>query len=990
MVTTEHTINDALAAALRHGRRAWRPSGIIRSENTGLLTSSAGLQPDILVLEPHVSPVVIETEVLPAVTVEPEARARLGESIKDTGRTILSSIAVRLPKRLREIQSPKLQMELSAATDLEMALFTGSSPSNAFRWPHNQWITGTVSDLSFLTQAATVPPEVVDVAADQLMAGIKAAAGLFAEIAISHEGATKKISEELRQENGEQTWRMAAAILANAFVFHESLVGGRGKLAEINSLEVLHSAGRLTKAIVLDEWRKILEINYWSIFDIARRILELTPSVASKEIVETMVRTASKLLEHHLMRSHDLTGAVFQRLIADRKFLAAYYTTPASAALLAGLAIRGDKTPAGLDWSDTESLKHTRIADFACGTGTLLSAAYQRVGQFHELAGGNAGTLHSYMMGGSLVGCDVLPAAAHLTAAMLSSVHPTLRYAESSIMTLAYGHLQDGGVALGSMDLLDAQRRFEILAITAKAAEGTGESLKDIWTSLPHGGFDAVIMNPPFTRDTGHEGGKIGVRNPMFAAFQADKRTQKTMANVLKALTRGTSAHGNAGEASIFLVLAHRKLKDGGTLAMVLPLSFMLGDAWEDSRALITSNYSDLVVVSNAGAGNTDVSFSADTGMAECLLVGKKEGSSKRATFVTLNQRPESTISGTAIAARITYMRANMKLRRLEDGPAGGSPVLLGSEMVGQAIDAPTSVGWKLARVRDFSLAQSAYQLAHGRLWLPGARVSQIRPVQISTVGKIGEIGPYHADINGRTSDGGIRGPFDKHPFQPNTAPTYPLLWEHDAEREYTLSFEGDCEAIPVVGEDFDEQELIDRKIETIWATASHCHFNVNFQFNSQATSMQFTRRLTLGGRAWLSIKLKTEEKEKAIVLWANTSLGLLLHWWTANRQQIGRGNIGKSVLVSLPVLDVDRLTAGQLTKAQSIFDTFSRHPMRPMHELETDSIRRELDEAVLGELLGLPKILFSKNGPLQLLRMKLAHEPSVEGHKQARLNAAI
>jgi hypothetical protein len=549
VVTTEHTINDALASVLRHGRQAWRGPGIIRSENTGLLKSSAGRQPDILVLEPHVSPVVIETEVLPAVTVEPEARARLGESIKSTGRTILSSIAVRLPKRLREIHGPQLQMELSAASDLEMAMFTGSSPSTASRWPHNQWIAGTVSDLSFLTQSATVPPEVVDVAADELTAGIRESAGLFAEVAISHEGATKKISEELRQENGEQTWRMASAILANAFVFHESLAGGPGKLGKIRSIEELKSAHDLTKSTMLNEWRKILEINYWSIFDIARRILEHTPSVISKAVVDTMAKTAARLLEQRLMRSHDLTGAVFQRLIADRKFLAAYYTTPAAAAMLAGLAIRGEHTPAGKDWSDTEALKHMRIADFACGTGTLLSAAYQRVGQFHELAGGDARELHSYMMGGSLVGCDVLPAAAHLTAATLSSVHPSEKYAQSSIMTLAYGRTAGDGIALGSLDLLDPQRRFEILAITAKAAEGTGESTKDIWSSLPHEGFDAVIMNPPFTRDTGHEGGKKGVRNPMFAAFQADKETQKLMAGVLKKLTQGTSVHGNAGEA---------------------------------------------------------------------------------------------------------------------------------------------------------------------------------------------------------------------------------------------------------------------------------------------------------------------------------------------------------------------------------------------------------------------------------------------------------
>ena len=49
-----------------------------------------------------------------------------------------------------------------------------------------------------------------------------------------------------------------------------------------------------------------------------------------------------------------------------------------------------------------------------------------------------------------------------------------------------------------------------------------------------------VIINPPFTRATGHEGKKIGIRNPMFAAFQADDKTQKMMGNVLKHLTANT------------------------------------------------------------------------------------------------------------------------------------------------------------------------------------------------------------------------------------------------------------------------------------------------------------------------------------------------------------------------------------------------------------------------------------------------------------------
>src|SRR5207247_5050613 len=137
----------------------------------------------------------------------------------------------------------------------------------------------------------------------------------------------------------------------------------------------------------LAEWKTILAINYWPIFDIARRILEHIPAPHTKPLIERLALTADRLLQKSLMRSHDLTGAVFQRLIADRKFLAAYYTTPASAAMLVSLAIRPDRTPAGGSWGDAAELKSLRIAGFACGSGTLLSTAYRRIGQVHERAG---------------------------------------------------------------------------------------------------------------------------------------------------------------------------------------------------------------------------------------------------------------------------------------------------------------------------------------------------------------------------------------------------------------------------------------------------------------------------------------------------------------------------------------------------------------------------------------------------------------------------
>ncbi len=986
MATTEHTINDALAGLLRETRQAWRTSEVVSSENTGMLVGS-NKRPDILVLEPSVSPVAIETEVVPAASVEVETIARLGETVRANGRLILSSIAVRLPERLKKRAGALLRKELAAA-DLEMALYAGGSPENYSRWPQSGWLSGGVADLSILAQAASVPPDVIEQAANQLVEGVSEAAGLLAEMAQAHPGAIAEICKELHQHDDEQTRRMATTILANAFVFQESLARGPGQLSQVLSVEELRGSGTLTKAAVLNEWRKILKVNYWPIFDIARRILEVIPASHTKALIQRLTTTADKLVENRLMRSHDLTGAVFQKLIADRKFLAAYYTTPASAALLIGLAITPERPLANGQWAAGVAVQSLRIGDLACGTGTLLSTAYQRVGQLHELAGGDSEALHPDMMANALVGCDVLPAAAHLSASMLSGAHPTVKYKRSCIMTVAFGKQADGGVALGSLELLDPQKKLDIVAISAKAAGGLGESEADTWTEIPDAFLDVIVMNPPFTRSTGHEAKKIGVPQPMFAAFSSTKEEQKLMAQATKRLTEGTSAHGNAGEASIFLVLADRKVKPGGVLALVMPLSLISGEAWEASRALLAKNYSDLVLVSIAGASDDEMSFSADTGMGECLLVGRKTGvASSRATFVVLKERPAYPLLGATAAKQILRMMKTKNLRRIEDGPIGGTLLHFGKDVIGQVIDSPIfpTGAWNPSRVADLSLAQAAHQLAqNGRLWLPAMQESEAVALPVSTVQAIGEIGPYHADINGSTASGGIRGPFVVSDVQKKSAPTYPVLWKHDAPREKTLSFDGDSEAQPRHAKNAKEKAVIDHKVAAITASASHCHFNQNFRFNSQATAMQFTPRRTIGGRAWISIRLANAEQEKALVAWANTTFSLLLHWYHANKQQAGRGNIGRTALADLPVLDVTALTPTRLQAAVRIFDALKNECLLPFHELDKDLARQKLDERFGLDVLGLPVSVVQPGGALELVRMKLAQEPSIRGSKEA------
>src|SRR5260370_8733589 len=129
MAVTEHTINDALAEVLRTKRHLWRSDKVVSSENTAMVKGT-NERPDILVIEPNVSPVVIGTKVLPAPTVEADALARLGKRLRGTGRRVFSVVAVRLPPRLRNELGKSLTTANTSAQCPELASFTIIYPLN--------------------------------------------------------------------------------------------------------------------------------------------------------------------------------------------------------------------------------------------------------------------------------------------------------------------------------------------------------------------------------------------------------------------------------------------------------------------------------------------------------------------------------------------------------------------------------------------------------------------------------------------------------------------------------------------------------------------------------------------------------------------------------------------------------------------------------------------------------------------------------------------
>ena len=969
---TEPNANNALGGLLQD----MLPRGQVRSENTQAISGQPGLRPDIVITVPGRSPVVVEAEYMPARTVEPEAKSRLGLELTTNGRVIEAVIALRYPNAIGEVHD--LHAALSSAR-LSYCVFTEDA-SDVQRFPESGWLEGSVEDLVDMVRLVSVPQRAVDRAATTLEDGIEGAARLLDEIEELRSSINMEIARRLGMINVPQTRRMACAIIANALVFHEHIAGMHREvepLAKVCGDGVDNPQGE-----VLAAWDKILGINYWAIFAIAKDILEQLTSGDAAVILRRLRQTAQSVNATGVDNAHDLTGRIFQRLIADRKYLATFYTLPASAALLARLAVAKME---GVDWSSAEAIGKLRIGDFACGTGALLSAVYEQVAARHERAGGDAKALHKVMMEEVLYGCDVMPSAVHITGSTLSGMEPSVLFNGSHLYTVPYGRMTDSTVKIGSLELLQSSNVLTLFN-TSDPAMRTGsageETAAQIRAEIPDGGYDLVIMNPPFTSNTAKERMHVGTFAPAFAAFESDDKDQRDMARHLSRLKKGTCYHGHAGMASAFAALARRKLKSGGTLALVLPLTASAASSWRAFRQMLAQDFTDLMVLSIAANGR-DMSFSSDTGMAELLVLARKMPKSsshldpsattamqeQQAVFTSLRHRPQGFAHAAQTAKGII---ASVCIRKIEDGPYGGTSVMVGDEFTGESITASYHLNgdpWGSVRISDYSLAQTAYAMSNSRLWPPGNH-SPLK-LKVAQLADLGSLGLYDLDITGKPP----QGPFTRIAY--SATATYPSLWNHNARNEAHLICAPDSQLRVRPG--------MEAKAAKVWATAGRSHLNREFTFGSQALAVSFTEQECIGGRVWPNVNFPDGRFDYAFVLWGNCTLGLLSYWWHSSRQQSSKAGMAIRSADSLPVLDFRSLTDEQLCKAETIFEDFRDKELKPAYLADADPNRALLDRRVICDLLDFDDETYAA---VRRLAAKWCAEPSVHGGKARPKNA--
>jgi hypothetical protein len=457
--------------------------------------------------------------------------------------------------------------------------------------------------------------------------------------------------------------------------------------------------------------------------------------------------------------------------------------------------------------------------------------------------------------------------------------------------------------------------------------------------------LDLCIMNPPFTSS----------RQPNLLFGSTPEKDRIAMQKRLKKLVKDCKIPANvtAGLSAVFVALGHKYLKEHGRLALVLPRSILGGVAWKKTRELLEQNYQvEYIIVSHEP---DHWNFSENTELSEVLIVARKliKGTTANAhvTCVNLWRNPRNTVDALALTRAIQRCAAP-DVRHLK-GPAN---LGVGNAKFGEAVSIPQSHLSGSIWVFPCAYAQSEllrtfYALKEGVLVTPGHKEKHKLPT--ARLETLGELGPDPRDVY----DG----------FALTAAKTsYPALWGHPVGLA-TLAAEPNQYLEPL-SEALEGRNL--RDTELLWPRAGRVLITMRSWLKTKRmVSLRMSERV-LSDVWWpFALKKSDEEAEKALVLWLNSTLGLML--LLAHREET-RGawvQFKKPVLGSMPVLDLSQLPSGSLKKLVTAYDELHASPLLPLPDMGTDSTRARIDSAVC-EALDLPAI----DG----LRRLLGQEPLV------------
>ena len=944
----EQGFNYALAEALRQVRARWRESpNFVICERSGAIWGEAK-RPDILIDDHKMSKVVVECAY--GGDNDKDAIERLDQGI------CLTAVAVSIPPEFRRLDVKGAERQLCKGALFDYALLQHESDGELIRFPKSGYTKGSVRGLASLIQAASAPKSRVEQVADEVAELI----GRAVE-ALSHglpEQDVTNIIAKMHQRTILSAFRTVMTLWLDAMLVHSHLYT-HGTVNEPLGADMRPSN-------LIKVWQKILELNWHSIFDPAIDVLENVSIRARAETSHSLhcLVKAVEAIETARLGDHiSISGELFPKISDDRKQAAAFYTTPAAAELLTSLLIRESD---GHDWQDQNLFRSLQIADLACGTGTLLRAAFRRVRTLHESVGGNSQTiaeLHTNAMEYGIKAADVSPIAAHLANSGMALAGGGKPYGKTSIGWVSVGEPANSHSTTGSLEYLENSSLIDLFADLGGSTGGRNTEKNPI--NVNDRSIDYVVMNPPYSRTRGGQ-----------SAFDIAGLSEKQRRDCQKrwgALIRNEPALKTAGMAASFLSLAQKKVKPRGKIGFVLPLTAAFADSWAVTRQMIVEEFEDVLVLSRSG-GEDSEALSADTHMAEMLLVAthrKFRGPPKPICCVTLKRIPqrlgEAGEFGRSILHALDILRGD------------SHPIVAGNEELGQVSVFRPEGGepWSHLGVLSADLAIAARRLVTEGV-LPDIAGGKDMPLNLplTAIDSLFGVGPTHHLVGHVYTATQKCGAFVLHPITRPAESRHGIrsLWKADAKTQNRLAVDPTHKLTRWGSEDSVNKMLSQR---------GSLHYARNLRWTSQALLAASTQTIAFGGSAWTTLIHPDTRVLKAFALWANSSLGLITHWTRASRTQKGRGTMQVNAIANMPCPDVARLDSQTLSAAANTFDAMCTKQLKPACQAHADPVRAEIDNFVL-EMLGLPKN--QARQCVKALRELWCVEPTVHGDNRKAL----
>jgi hypothetical protein len=518
-------------------------------------------------------------------------------------------------------------------------------------------------------------------------------------------GDTSRDEDDAMSEEEIQEYLVSGGlILFNATAFYGLLSQNRDELRPLR--QRLSDEDGVWKRAMRNAFDEALEINYDSVFITAEQVLETLPtSPVVQDSLEEIQDVAETVLARSGLLRQDLTGRVYHSTLGRTlaKNYATYYTQIPSGELLAWLGIS--------DWD-------AKVGEFACGSGTLVTASYHRkLSLAFEMVTeeGEAGEddvtkpraawednsgmsdIHKKFVEEDLWGLDAMSFAAHLTAVNLALQQPEVPFDESHIYQVPV--TRDGQSRLGSLDLLNSSTVRVQSRLEEEEASGAGRqsmAMTEVQElRVPKGDYDLVIMNPPFTR----------------ADRAADILDTSKLNTILKEEfpERDYANTTRSGLAAPFTILGDEAVKPGGRLALVVPSGLLSRETWQPVRQFLNENYHLEHIVISWAEG--EPAFSENTELREVLIVARKlkpNDDNGQFTMMTHIDKPfdfmQSRLMGTDLTEEINPNRITIQ-RPQEDPLMDGVSKLGAVKSAPKSITEQTSDNWyRLVAFRDQDL----------------------------------------------------------------------------------------------------------------------------------------------------------------------------------------------------------------------------------------------------------------------------------------------